>query len=42
LSAGIIGSLSTVLGYTVKHNSDVTVGKDKTDTFTSVSLEYTF
>ncbi len=42
LSAGIIGSLSTVLGYIVKHNSDVTVGKDKTDTFTAISLEYTF
>ncbi len=42
LSAGIIGSLSTVLGYTVKHNSDVTVGKDKTDTYASVSLEYVF
>ncbi len=42
LSAGIIGSLSTVLGYIVKHNSDVTVGKDKIDTFASISLEYVF
>lgn len=42
LSAGIIGALSTVLGYTVKHNSDVAAGKDKTDTFASISLEYVF
>ncbi len=42
LSAGIIGALSTVLGYTVKNNSDVAVGKDKTDTFASISLEYVF
>ena len=42
LSAGIIGALSMVLGYTVRHNSDVEAGKDKTDTFASISLEYTF
>ncbi len=42
LSAGIIGALSTVLGYTVKHNSDVSAGKDKTDTYASISLEYVF
>ncbi len=42
LSAGIIGALSTVLGYTVKHNSDVAPGKDKKDTFASISLEYVF
>jgi len=42
LSAGIIGSLSTVLGYTVRHNSDVADGKDKSDTFASISLEYLF
>jgi len=42
LSAGIIGALSTVLGYTIKHNSDVAPGKDKSDTFASISLEYVF
>jgi putative salt-induced outer membrane protein len=42
LSAGIIGELSTVLGYTVRHNSDVADGRDKSDTFASISLEYLF
>lgn len=42
LSAGIIGALSTVLGYTIRHNSDVAAGKDKKDTFASISLEYAF
>jgi len=42
LSAGIIGSLSTVIGYTVRHNSDVSPGTEKTDTFASISLEYVF
>ena len=41
-SAGIIGSVSMVLGYTVRNNSDVEPGKDKTDTFASISLEYAF
>jgi putative salt-induced outer membrane protein len=42
LSAGIIGSLSTVLGYTIRNNSDVSPGTEKTDTFMSISLEYVF
>ena len=50
LKAGIIGSLSLVLGYTYKHNSDVSVDTsvtpnrpfDKTDTYTTISLEYGF
>ncbi|HJP38008.1 MAG: DUF481 domain-containing protein [Gammaproteobacteria bacterium] len=42
LSVGIIAALSMVLAYTVKHNSDVADGKDKTDTFTSIALEYRF
>jgi len=50
LKAGIIGSLSMVLGYTYKHNSDVAIDTsvtpnrpfDKTDTYTTISLEYTF
>lgn len=50
LKAGIIGSLSMVLGYTYKHNSDVEVDTslatprpfDKTDTYTTISLEYAF
>lgn len=50
LKAGILGNLSLVLGYTYKHNSDVEddLGVDpvrpfdKTDTFTTISLEYGF
>ena len=50
LKAGIIGNLSMVLGYTYKHNSDVEVDNsllpprpfDKTDTYTTISLEYGF
>jgi len=50
LKAGIIGNLSMVLGYTYKHNSDVELDTslltprpfDKTDTYTTISLEYTF
>jgi putative salt-induced outer membrane protein len=45
LKAAIVGNLSMVLGYTVKHNSDVVVevpAYEKTDTFTTVSLQYTF
>jgi putative salt-induced outer membrane protein len=50
LKAGIIGNVSMVLGYTWKHNSDVEIDTslapprafDKTDTYTTVSLEYVF
>ncbi len=50
LKAGVIGNLSLVLGYTYKHNSDVEVDTsvtpnrpfDKTDTYTTISLEYGF
>lgn len=50
LKAGIIGNLSLVLGYTYKHNSDVELDTslaiprpfDKTDTYTTISLEYAF
>jgi putative salt-induced outer membrane protein len=50
LKAGIIGNLSMVLGYTYKHNSDVELDTslvvprpfDKTDTYTTISLEYAF
>lgn len=50
LKAGIIGNLSMVLGYTWKHNTDVEIDDslvpprayDKTDTYTTVSLEYVF
>jgi putative salt-induced outer membrane protein YdiY len=50
LKAGVIGNLSLVLGYTWKHNSDVEIDTsllpprafDKTDTYTTISLEYVF
>ena len=50
LKAGIIGNLSMALGYTYKHNSDVALDTslaiprpfEKTDTYTTISLEYGF
>ncbi|MEZ5565553.1 MAG: DUF481 domain-containing protein [Gammaproteobacteria bacterium] len=50
LKAGVIGNLSLVLGYTYKHDSDVEIDTsvtpnrpfDKTDTYTTISLEYSF
>jgi len=42
LKAGVIGNLGLALGYLVKHNTDVIPGTDKTDTQTSISLEYKF
>jgi putative salt-induced outer membrane protein len=42
LSADVMSNLAIVLSYTVKRNSDVPVGTVKKDTFTAVSLEYSF
>lgn len=42
LSAKLVGSMALVASFTVKNNSDVPVGVEKTDTFTGLSLEYTF
>lgn len=42
LSARLVGSLALVASYTVKNNSDVPLGTEKTDTFTALSLEYLF
>ena len=42
LSADIWGNIALVLSYTIKSNSDVPVGTEKTDTFTAISLEYSF
>ena len=38
----LIGGFNLVLSYTIKNNSDVPVGTDKTDTQTAVSIEYEF
>ncbi|MFQ5634991.1 MAG: YdiY family protein [Gammaproteobacteria bacterium] len=42
LRANIYGSLAMVLSYTVRNNTDVLPGTDKTDTFAAVNLEYAF
>ena len=42
VNANILDTLALVLSFTVKHNSDVLPGIDKTDTLTAISLEYTF
>ncbi len=42
LSASLVGNLALAASYTVKHNSDVPVLTENTDTFTALSLEYTF
>ena len=42
LKANLIQQIALVFSYTVKNNSDVPAGSDKTDTFTAISLEYGF
>ena len=42
VSAQLIGALSLVGSYTIRNNSDVPVGTEKTDTQTAISLEYAF
>ena len=42
LRARLFGAVALVFSYRVKHNSDVPVGTEDTDTFTAVSLEYAF
>ncbi len=42
LNTKVREALDLVLGFTVKNNSDVPAGFDKTDTFTSINLEYSF
>jgi putative salt-induced outer membrane protein len=42
LSAKLVGNLALVVSYTIKNNSDVPLGTEKTDTFTALSLEYSF
>ncbi len=40
--ARLLGDLAIVLSYTVKHNTDVPVGREKTDKLSALSLEYAF
>lgn len=42
LSTRIVGDASLVLSYTIRNNSDVPIGTEKRDTFTSIALEYGF
>jgi putative salt-induced outer membrane protein len=42
LKTQIIGNVALVLSYVIKSNSDVPIGIEKTDRFTSISLEYAF
>lgn len=42
ITARLIGALNLVASYTIRNNSDVPVGTEKTDTRTAISLEYTF
>ncbi len=42
LNARLVGGLALVASYTVRHNSDVLPGTESTDTFTALSLEYSF
>ncbi|MCG8370713.1 MAG: DUF481 domain-containing protein [Proteobacteria bacterium] len=42
LSAKLLGDLALVASYTVKHNTDVPVLTEETDTYTALSLEYAF
>ena len=42
LSAQLVGNLALVASYTIKHNTDVPLLTEKTDTYTALSLEYVF
>lgn len=42
LTVKLIKDFSLVLAYTIKHNTQVPPNTDNTDTYTSVSLQYTF
>ena len=42
VTARLIGQLALVASYTIKNNSDVPVGSEKTDTFSAITLEYAF
>ena len=42
LSAKVRENLALTLGFTIKNNSDVLPGTKKTDTFTTISLDYAF
>ena len=42
LKTRVVGNIALVFSYVIKSNSDVPVGIEKTDRFTSLALEYAF
>ena len=42
VTAQLIGQLALVASYTIKTNSDVPAGSEKTDTYSAINLEYAF
>lgn len=42
LQANVMAELAVVLSYTIKHNTEVPVANVNTDTYTTVSLQYSF
>lgn len=42
LKTRVVGAIALVFSYVIKSNSDVPVGIEKTDRFTSLALEYAF
>jgi putative salt-induced outer membrane protein len=42
LRAGLIGNVGLVASYTIKANTDAPAGKDKRDTYTALTLDYSF
>ena len=40
--ANLLGELALVVSYTIRHNTDVPVGTEETDTISAISLEYAF
>lgn len=42
LRARLIGDFALVLSYTVRHNTDVPIGSEKTDKLSAISVEYAF
>jgi putative salt-induced outer membrane protein len=42
IKATLVGNVALVASYTIRHNSSVPAGSEKQDTFTALSLEYSF
>ncbi len=42
LKTNLVGTIYLSVSYTLKHNGTVPAGRDKTDTFTAIQLEYRF